>query len=242
MIVDITNTIGRHLVKPEIHAGDLVRQMDQAGVDKAVVHTYAESLDNDSVAQAILDYPDRLIGLYTIHPWFPPQAEDFVNAVRKQGFRGLYMDPIRQGFSLGERAVFYPWLELAEKLEVPLMCMSAAEVFSSPVFFAQMAENFPRLNIIMERMGLQYDNASAVQIVKKYSNVYTETSASMDFNAIRTIKAAGAHKVLLGSGTPHAGVFELEIKKVINATKDIPGGQEQVLYKNALKLFKINEG
>ena len=62
MIIDVSNTIGRHKFKAEITAESLLQQMDAAGIDKAVISCYAESLDNESVYRAITAYPDRFIG------------------------------------------------------------------------------------------------------------------------------------------------------------------------------------
>lgn len=43
MIIDIHNIIGHHKYKPFVSAESLIAQMDQAGVDKAVVFCYAEA-------------------------------------------------------------------------------------------------------------------------------------------------------------------------------------------------------
>ena len=77
-----------------------------------------------------------------------------------------------------------------------MWCYGAAEVFSNPVFFEQIAEDYPDVNIIMGRMGLQYDNASAVVVGKRHKNVFRETSSSMDFNTLRAMKTAGIDQVL----------------------------------------------
>ena len=91
----------------------------------------------------------------------------------------------------------------------------------------------------MGRMGLQYDNASAVVVAKKYKNIYLETSSSMDFNTHRAMKTAGIDKVLMGTGTPEAGYYPLELLKVRNAAKNFPDGEEKVLWKNAARLFGL---
>ena len=53
MIIDVSNTIGRHKFKAEITAEARLQQMDAAGIDKAVISCYAESLDNESVYRAM---------------------------------------------------------------------------------------------------------------------------------------------------------------------------------------------
>lgn len=239
MIIDVSNIIGKHKFKAEITAESLLKQMDEAGITKAVISCYAESLDNDSVYQAITNYPDRFIGLYTVNPWDENSASELENALANKGFKGLYMNPLRHGYMLCEHQVFYPLLEVCRRHNAVVWCYGAAEVFCSPVFFSAIAEDFPDVNIIMGRMGLQYDNASAVVVAKNHKNIYLETSSSMDFNTHRAMKTAGIDKVLMGTGTPEAGYYPLELLKVRNAAKNFPDGEEKVLWKNAARLFGL---
>lgn len=241
MIIDVTNTIGHHKFKKTVTKEELLEQMDSAGVDIAVIRCYAESLDNESVHDAITSHPDRFIGLYTVNPWFDNAPEELDYALANKGFRGLYMHPLRHGYMLGEFQLYYPLLDVCRKHNAVVWCYSAAEVFSNPVFFNTIAQDYPDVNIIMGRMGLQYDNASAVAIAKKYPNIYLETSGSMDFNAHRAIKTAGPDKVLFGTGTPDVGYFDLELIKVRNAAKNFPDGEDKVLYKNAVRIFNLKE-
>ena len=241
MIIDVSNTIGRHKYKPEITAEALLEQMNASSIDKAVISCYAESLDNQSVYQALTKYPDRFIGLYTVNPWSENPAIELEDALKNRGFKGLYMNPLRHGYMLCEHEVFYPLLKVCQKYNGVVWCYGAAEVFSSPVFFNAIADDFPAVNIIMGRQGLQYDNASAVVIAQRHKNVFLDTSASMDFNTLRAIKIAGIDKVLFGTGTPECGYFELELIKVRSALKDFADGQDKVLYKNAARIFRLGK-
>lgn len=239
MIIDVSNIIGKHKFRPEITPEDLLVKMDEAGITRAVVSCYAESLDNESVYNAITRYPDRFIGLYTVNPWRDDAAAELEDALANKGFRGLYMNPLRHGYMLSEHEVFYPVLEVCRKYHAVVWCYGAAEVFTSPVFFGQIAEDFPDVTFIMGRMGLQYDNASAVVVARDHSNIYLETSSSMDFNAHRAMKTAGIDRVLMGTGTPEAGYYPLELLKVRNAAKNFPDGEEKVLWKNAARIFGL---
>lgn len=238
MIIDVSNIIGHHRFKDTITAEDLLKQMDNAGIDMAVIMSHAESMDNRTIEDAMNQYPDRFIGLYTVNPWNENSAEELEKAFER-GFKGLHMNPNRHGYMLCEYPVFYPLLKVCETYHLPVWCYGAAEVFSNPVFFSQIAKDFPDVNIIMGRMGLQYDNASAVQVASEYKNIYLETSSSMDFNVHRAIKAAGVDKVLLGTGTPEAGYFEMELVKVRNAARIYPGGETKILGDNAARIFHI---
>jgi predicted TIM-barrel fold metal-dependent hydrolase len=237
LISDVSNIIGRHKFKPEITAEALLEQMDAVGIDKAVISCYAESIDNEYVSRAIKNYPDRFIGLYTVNPWNDGAMGELEDALANKGFKGLYMNPLRHGYMLCEHEVFYPLLDVCRKYDAVVWCLGAAEVFTSPVFFKAIAEDYPDVNIIMGRMGLQYDNASAVEIAKNHRNVYLDTSGSMDFNAHRAMKISGIDKVMLGTGTPECGYFEFELMKVRNAARAFPDGEDKVLYKNAARVF-----
>lgn len=241
MIIDVTNTIGRHPFKPEITAQSLLEQMDAAKIDIAVIRCHAEWLDNESVQKAFVAHPKRFIGLYTVNPWSPGAVTMLEEALANQGFKGLYLNPLRHGFMLSEREIYYPLLEVCQAYGAVVWMLGLGEVFSSPVFFNMIASDFRDLKIIMGRMGLQYDNASAVAIAREYPNIYLETSAGMDFNAHRAMKTAGIDKVMLGTGTPECNYYELELVKVRNAASEFPDGVDKVLYKNAAKLFGIEE-
>lgn len=241
MIIDVSNTIGKHRFKPEVKAVKLLKEMDKNAIDMAVIACYPESLDNESVYEAIRQYPKRFIGLYTVNPWAENSTMELEDALKNRGFKGLYMNPVRHGYMLCEHEVFYSLIAVCQKYAVPVWCYGAAEVFSSPVFFEQIARDFPSVDFIMGRMGLQYDNASAIAIAKKNSNVYLETSSSMDFNVHRAIKAIGIEQVLFGTGMPDAGCFEMELIKAKNAAKPYHGGEEKLLGKNAAKIFNIKE-
>jgi len=176
-----------------------------------------------------------------VNPWDKNAAAELEDALANKGFKGLYMNPIRHGYMLCEHEVFYPLLDVCRKHKAVVWCYGAAETFCLPVFFTAIAQDYPDVNIILGRQGLNYDNASAVEIARKNPNVYLDTSASMDFNARRAMKTSGVDKVLLGTGTPDAGYYELELLKVRSAAAEYPGGEEKVLYKNAARIFRLEE-
>lgn len=238
MIIDIHNTIGHHKYKEFVPAESLIVQMDAAGVDKAVVFCYAESLDNAYVEQAAKKYPDRLIGLYTVNPWVDGAEEDLEDALKNRGFRGLRLDPVRHGFALSEHEIVYPLVKLCEKYRVPLFCYGGAEVFSTPILFEPIARDFPDVPIILGAMGFTYDASSAASVAQRCPNVYLDTSGCMTSNVTRALKNAGAARTVMGTATPEWGYFELEIQKIRDASSD-PETVAQVLGKNAARIFGI---
>ena len=158
MIIDIHNIIGHHKYKPFVSAESLIAQMDQAGVDKAVVFCYAESMDNAYIEASMKRYPERLIGLYTVNPWAENCEADLEDAISNRGFRGLRLDPVRHGYALNEHQIVYPLIDVCQKLHVPVWCYGAADVFSTPILFAPIAEKYPDVDIILGAMGFTYEH------------------------------------------------------------------------------------
>src|SRR6476620_6419171 len=80
-------------------ASDLIRLMEQAGIDQAVVMTYTElpavnpgALDY--LADQIRQYPGRLIGYVRVHPWYPEAVALVDRALGEYGMRGVKLHPV----------------------------------------------------------------------------------------------------------------------------------------------------
>ena len=239
MIIDVTNYVGKHKFKPEITAESLIEQMDRCGVDMAVIFCQAESLDNNSVQEAFEKYPNRFIGLYTVNPWHLNCETEFIQAITKRGFKGLHLDPCRSGFMLNEHGAFYPLMDICRKLKVPVWCYGAAEVFSNPILFEQVARDYPDVPIIMGLFGFMYDTTTAAGVAARCPNIYLETSASMQASMPRAYESAGVNRVLFGTGTPYTGYMDLEIKKIKHDLGHDPQALDLVLGGNAAKLFHV---
>lgn len=242
MIIDVNNTIGNHRYKKNVKYEELIEKMDHAGVDVAVIRTHPECPDNDYLKEAVQAYPKRFLALATVNPWDENSAVELKQLLDKVEFSGLYLNPIRQGFSLNEHEILYPLFSVCNDYQVPVMIFGAAEVMCNPILFEEIAKDFPKLNIIMERMGLQYDNATAVMLAAQYKNLYLETSGAMEFNMARAISKVGNDRVLLGTGTPDTGIFEIEIEKIKMISKNDSDIYMPVLGLNAQRIFSTKKG
>jgi 2,3-dihydroxybenzoate decarboxylase len=111
-----------------------IRQMDADGVDMqllllsaAGVQTFAEpvatelaALSNDRLADAVRRHPARLAGLAAVAPQNPEgAARELQRAVRTLGLKGAVINSHTNGEYLDDPK-FYPILECAEALDVPI--------------------------------------------------------------------------------------------------------------------------
>lgn len=235
MIFDVNNQIGKRRNRPEVTARDLISAMDKASVDHAVAFTFIENLDNEYVEKAIHQYPGRLVGLYTVNPWQEDSVKQFKYGL-DHGFQGLRLDGLRQGFAMNNLDLLGPLMEVCQQAKVPVWGYGAAEVFTSPILFQELAEAFRDVSIIMGHMGFSYEATSAFEVSKRNENVYLDIAGNMFANIQRVVKTAPISQILLGTGTPDVGYFELEIEKVRQAVST----QEQrdlILGGNAARLF-----
>ena len=237
MIIDINNSIGRRRLREERSAESLIREMDEAKVDMAGVFCFSELNDNDYVLSAVNKYPDRLIGLITINPW-DIDGDEKLKRGFDMGFKGLRLDPLRHGFPMDYLELLDPLFKICREEKAPVWAYGTADDYSSPIIFQEMAEAFPEVPLIIGYMGFSYESSSAVNVAKRYENVYLDMTGAMGQNLKRAINTAGADKVLLGSGTPEASYFKLEIEKVKALVTD-EKECNKILGENSQRLFGI---
>ena len=162
--------------------------LDDAGVDYAVV--LAETavitsavIPNDHVQQFTAASNGRLIPFCTFNPYMVlnPAAE-LDRAVRQDGFRGLKLYPTYEYF-YPNQPLLYPLYAKAQELGIPVMAHTGSSVFTGsrlkygdPLFWDDVAVDFPELTIIMCHGGrmLWYDRAAA--LVRLHKNVYFDIS------------------------------------------------------------------
>lgn len=237
MILDINNRIGVRRGKPEISAQDLIKAMDKANVDMSVVFCFSEAMDNDYVKRAVKAHKDRLIGLYTANPW-EIDAADKLKRGLEDGFKGLRLDAVRHGFAMNDAELLAELFETCRSYRVPVWAYGAAEVLCAPILFQEMAGSFPDVPLIIGYMGFNYEASSACDVAARCGNVFLDTAGSMAINMKKAVSVAGPDKILMGTGTPDTGYFELEIQKVRESTNNLDH-QKMIMGGNAARLFGL---
>ena len=108
-----------------ITAEELIRDMDEYNVEKAVISTFPirESIE------AVDKYPDRLIGAAWVNPMEKDACDIIKEAVKNHGFKGIKLHPLSQAYLPNDECVF-PIAELAGELDIPLMIHTGHPPFS----------------------------------------------------------------------------------------------------------------
>lgn len=186
----------------------IVRLLDEAGIDKAVVMTYRDAPGPEErvleyVAEAVQRYPDRLIGYARMNPRYGDEAVAlFDRAVRDYKMRGLKLHP----FGYVMHPASEPTLALirhAASLGVPTLFHCGDEEFTLPLQVAEAAAAVPEATIILGHMGGYFHVRDAIRVAKRYPNLVLETSAMPYPRMIKeAVQEVGAERVLFASDGP----------------------------------------
>ena len=197
MKIDAHNHIGKKK-GISVSVDDFIKNMDEAGIDKAVVFSFSEQIDNEYVIESVKRYPDRLFGFVTINPWSTTSEEDLEKAFSTDEIHGLKLHPVKHAYALDDHSLLDPLFKICEKHNKPILIFGGANVYSSPNM---------------------YETTSAINVAKKYKNIYIETSSMFGIRIQNIVKKNLTNQIIFGSDTP-TGDMELEMKKIESIVKD----------------------
>lgn len=212
-----------------------VAQMDEYNIEKTVVSTFPikESIE------AVDKYPDKLIGAAWVNPMEPDAVAVIRDAVENHGFKAIKLHPLCQAYLPNDECVF-PIAEVAEELGIPLMIHTGHPPFSLPWSVGQLAELYPNVKIVMIHMG--HGNGmyvqSAIDMAKKYPNLYLETSGMPMHTKIReAYRTIGSDRIMWGLDAPfHHPTVEIQ-RTIVSGLDDTE--LEDVFYNNAKELLGL---
>ncbi|GMG97775.1 amidohydrolase family protein [Tepidimicrobium xylanilyticum] len=236
MIIDMLTHIG--VKKGEAYKVEsLIELMDNANVDKAMICSQLETIDNDYIYESTIKYPDRTLGFAVINPWDIDGEEQLEKCFKEFNFYGLKLNAIRFGYSADRHSLLDPYFELCKKYSKIVVVHGMSDQFSLPEKWAEMAKKFPEVPIVLYHMGipLAYDNA--ISLAKEIDNLYLSTCGSYVPVMKKAYETVGARKILFSSDAPF-GDMEQELLKVRYITSN-EDDLEMILSGNARRLMNI---
>lgn len=215
---------------------ELIQQMDQHHIEKTVLC----ALDNQETKKAVERYPDRLVGLIWVNPLEGEKAvEEVYRGVTEWGFKGIKLHPLLHAYVANDQAV-YPIAQAAQELEVPLFIHSGHPPFSLPWSIAQLAEAFPQVKMVMIHMGHGHGVyiQAAIDMAKKYPNLYLETSGMPMHTKIKeAYEQVGPDRVMFGTDLPfHHPQVEIQRTLVSGLSEN---QLADVFYNNIKRLLNL---
>ncbi|MFX0033510.1 MAG: amidohydrolase family protein [Candidatus Hodarchaeota archaeon] len=103
---------------------------------------------------------------------------------------------------------------------------------------AKIASSYPELKIIIGHAALAMELAVDLSLsLRKYSNIFFETSCSIPYGILTLIRNIGHKRVIFGSDSPVTNPLKLEIDKILSLPINDEIKQD-IFYNNVLALFE----
>lgn len=236
-VIDAYCTIGIDR-EYNLTAPDLLKAMDKAGVQRAVVAPPDRCLaidnreGNAAMRKAASAYPERLIPTCSANPWYGKRAVAELKRALADGARMAVFHPHVQGFLANDELVF-PLLEEAANFKVPIYVHTGPPGNSTPWKVVDLADRFPQVDFVIGHCGATDFWNDMINALKAAPNVYGESSLARPFLFMSYMAEAGAHKGVVGSWAP-INNLEFEWEQI---RKFLPVDQQPALCGN--NLYKI---
>jgi predicted TIM-barrel fold metal-dependent hydrolase len=205
-------------------------------------------LDHSDVKEIANKSPERFFKFFWFNPKVNPESiQESYKILEKHFDEGFCGVKLNSGIHLVE--IPDDVLELVEFMQeynklFPLYIHLTPKVTYfkgiSRKDIIKLAELFPELIIIVGHAGFAMEYAVELGLtLKKYQNVYFETSCSIPYGILVLIKMIGHSRILFGSDAPITNPIQIEIDKILSLP--ITDKQKQdIFYNNAKQLFNVN--
>jgi predicted TIM-barrel fold metal-dependent hydrolase len=205
-----------HRAEP-LGADELIRMMNQAGIDRAVIVPPSPVGDsNDTALEAAERFPDRFAVMGRFNPDTDGARERLESWLDQPGMLGIRMTFYRPHWARWFAPGIVDWFwSGCERLNIPLMALAPGLLQE----IAALAERYPRLTIILDHMARQsalrdeacFADLDELLALARFPNVAIKASAlpcytndPYPFSRLRpylqrTFEAFGASRIMWGS-------------------------------------------
>jgi len=215
---------GKHGIGVE----ELLRRLDQAGVEKAVcwpMVTYTREIypDNRAIYEGYKAHPDRIIPFCGVNPMLGLQEarEELERCIEVYGVAGVKLNGARDGYYVDHPDLSLPLIRMIDEAGLALAFHCGANDFerTHPFRIASISDAHPNLRIMIVHMGggAQPSISDAViDLARRYRNWWLIDSEADYRKILRAVQVLGSERVCYGSDTPFAPMrFEWGIRQVV---------------------------
>ncbi len=224
--------------------------MDYNGVDYSVILAEISPLSTGICTnEAVEDFcrvSPRLIPFCTINPYLHPKMGEMLeDLVLNRGFKGLKLVPSYNYYYPNDNFM-YPLYAVAERLGIPVLFHTGTSIYygtrlkyANPIFFDDVAVDFPNMKIIMAHGGRGPWYNEAVSMVRLHKNIYIDVSGLPPKRLLEYFPDMGrfAHKFMFGTDWP-----SVDVKKNIESIGNLNISKEaisKILGENARQLLGL---
>ncbi len=241
--------------------GEFVKQLDEMGVEKAVIFNLDEEtpsglkgLPNDYYADIVKQYPDKFIGVAGIDPLKGMAAVREIRRSYDLGLRGIGVRPFMFGIP-PHHAKMYPLYATCVELDIPIWFHMGINYSTNnmeverPIYLDIVAQDFPELKIIAGHGGWPWV-PEMMAVARRNANVYLDI-ASIDPKYLGMPGSGWETLMLLGNSVLQDRILFAStwlfmgrtIKQLADGVMELPlkdSVKHKWLYGNAARLFGLS--
>ena len=200
---------------------DLVRNLDEAGLDCAVAFPLGASYTDYSEANQIMademaKYPKRIISFCRINPNFGPEttARSLDHCLGTLKLKGIKLHPEIEFSDPNEAQLMEPIYHAARRYRVPIIFHTGMSSKASPGVIAELAAQYRDVPVILGHMGVSEYVKLAVAVARQNENIFLETSVVGWMPLLlEAFRGVGTSKILFGSDHPY-NPLPMEVEKI----------------------------
>jgi predicted TIM-barrel fold metal-dependent hydrolase len=200
---------------------ELIRNLDEVGLDRAVTFPLGASYTdyseaNQIIAEEMAKHPTRIIGFCRINPNFGPEAtaKSLHHCLGTLQLKGIKLHPEIEFFDPNEAALMEPVYDAARRYNVPIIFHTGMSSKAAPAVIAELAAQYPDVPVILGHMGVSEYVKQAVAVARQNDNIFLETSVVGWMPLLmEAFRGVGTSKILFGSDHPY-NPLPMEVDKI----------------------------
>ncbi len=205
-----------------LSADELLRQMDQAGIARALIAPQDRELavdnraGNERVIRMAGASAGRFIPACGVNPWLGDKGLAELERSASDGARLLVLAPVLQGFMLTD-PVADALLQHAGRLNIPVYVHTGPHSSSAPTQLALVAERFAGTRFILGHCGsTDYSHDMPSIFAMRLPNLWYELSFVRPWSVARYASLAMPGRLIFGTSAPrNVQAFELDCFNVV---------------------------
>jgi predicted TIM-barrel fold metal-dependent hydrolase len=196
----------------------MLEAMDRAGVDRAVVCSLGQMIDNEYIRSVQERHADRIVGFGQVNPR-EPGAVDEIARCAAAGLRGLKLHPTMHGYHFCDHGLLDPVMRACAEHGLVVLVNALDDPFCAPLSIEEIARGFPTVPVLVAHMGTVWNLMEAILVAGRTANLYLETSSAQLLDVKTAYARLGANKIVMGTDWP-GSEFALERAKIALAVPD----------------------
>lgn len=225
MIIDAYNNVwtaggtSDYLTSESYTPQDMLRRMDEAGVDKAVGCSLGQMIDNDFIAETSRQTKGRIIGFGQVNPRQENAVETVEYCAAELALKGLKLHPTMHGYHFADHGLLDPIFAMADRHGLVVLVNALDDPFCAPLSIEEIAKQFPETPVLIAHMGTVWNLNEAILVASRNENIYLETSGAQLLDVKLAYREVGADRIVMGTDWP-GNDFDLERAKIARAVSD----------------------